>query len=237
MLASIWESEKRSEILRLLDGREWPSIRRKAQRMNIKRKHPLYKNQHKIYKEYDWINGELLSDGHIDKQGRYCHTTKHKEYADFLTKKFASIKVTTSTYDDRRLEERTGNYYERTMLRTPSVFKSLREKWYPNGHKEIPSDIEINNESLWHWFLGDGSVRSGGKGFYFATMGFSDRSLDICKLSLNNLGINVTVSKNRCLYVLKNIDNKIIFSDMLSDDEYAPECYNYKINRLKQWVA
>ena len=80
LLSSVFYDVEQAVIIALFKDRSWRGISRKAQKMGLKRKRL---NEYYIDQIYEkslyktWFMGEMLSDGHIDKQGRYAHTTKY----------------------------------------------------------------------------------------------------------------------------------------------------------------
>lgn len=55
-------------------------------------------------------------------------------------------------------DKRTNKYYRSNRLRSLSTifFTEQRKRWYPNGKKIIPKDIEIDKDMLLWWYIGDG---------------------------------------------------------------------------------
>ena len=85
LLCKVWKEFKQKDILNLFPERTWKSIQRKAECLNLKRSRVFAKQCEYIP---NWIVGELLGDGSVGVEGKYAHTTKYREYAEFLKKKF-----------------------------------------------------------------------------------------------------------------------------------------------------
>lgn len=236
LLRNIWLAESRENILKQL-SRSWKSIKRQAERMCLKRIRGPYGSQHKKLDSNSpkiipsWLIGEMLSDGHIDPQGRYCHTTKHKRYAQFLKNKFTEIDVLAKIHPNQYFDKRTRKTYSRSMLRTRSVFKRLRTEWY-QPLKAVPTEIRIDDEVLHHWTMGDGSIINGT--FRLATMGFNDESLRILQKALLVYGLNVTVQKSRNIYIRRSVTNKQIIRELVNR-RLDWNCYEYKKDGLREW--
>ncbi len=238
LLSSVFYDVEQAEIIALFKDRSWRGISRKAQKMGLKRKRL---NEYYIDQIYEkslyktWFMGEMLSDGHIDKQGRYAHTTKYAGYAKFLKQKFANINVPFKISLHNCFDKRTNKIYKRFLCKTPSVFKYMRMAWYPYGYKIIPDSLTINDEIFGHMILGDGTIGAGGDGFSIATMCFSDN--DICKLGicLTDYGLtSMRTLKNRSISFYKTKVNKDRIARFLMNFRF-PMCYLYKRRRLAKW--
>ena len=227
-LSNIWATGSKTDILGQLP-RSWKAIKRQAENMGLKRVRGPYGDQHqkgayKTVKIPSWLIGEMLSDGHVDMQGRYCHTTKYQKYARFLESRFNSIGVSTKIYPNQYFDKRTNKTYSRFMLKTRSIFKKLRTEWY-QPYKMVPEETQINDEVLHHWIMGDGSIVNGT--FRLATMGFSDDSLQTLQNALSSYGLDVTLQKSRNIYVRRNAGNKQTVCQLI-DRKLEWNCYSYK---------
>lgn len=78
-----------------------------------------------------------------------------KVFDDFLTKK--SVR-TVIIFDNR-----TGKTYTSSRLRTKcsEIFLSYYQKWYKNGYKIIPEDLELTPLILATWIADDGCILIG----------------------------------------------------------------------------
>ena len=172
-------------------NRSWKSITRKAEQIGLSRSRGL--NNPVIESLPSWLVGELLSDGCIDKSGRYCHTTKWQEYASYLHSKFQQIGVDISIFPHRYTDKRTRKTYHRYLLRSKVSFKKWRNIWYPEGKKIVPREILIDDQCFKHLFIGDGSVATSCN---ISSMGFDSNSVDVFIQHLKEFGINVSKHKN-----------------------------------------
>jgi hypothetical protein len=84
---------------------------------------------------------------------------KDKEYLEYqfdLFKDFCSsgIKVRYT------LDKRTNKTYTGCSFRTQvaEVFSSYKQKWYPNGEKIVPKDLQLTPLICAIWFCDDGSI-------------------------------------------------------------------------------
>jgi DNA-binding transcriptional regulator WhiA len=238
-LCQIWEKKSRKHILQIFSNRSWQSIRRKSQSIHLSRLRKykydyVRENLSKSFREDmdNWLIGEMLGDGHIDRQGRYCHTCKFKEHLDLLSGLFAKynipVKINKNTYKDKR----TNNTYQRYLLRSPSIFQSARKKWYNN--KKICPYIKLDTTILFHWFLGDGTISKKGSSMKLCTMGFYPNCLNNLVNYCNDFGLTVKIQKDNNFYIPKLDNNKKIMAKLT--DLSWPTCYAYKLERLKMWL-
>jgi len=235
-LSSIWTAKSQEEILKQI-SRSWKSIKRQAERMCLKRIRGPYGaqwgkiNPENIATPPSWLIGEMLGDGHVDIQGRYCHTTKYQEYAQFLRDKFLELdEAPAKIFPNQYLDKRTNKVYSRFMLKTRSVFKKLRSEWY-QPTKIVPTTIQIDDAIFHHWIMGDGSITNNNT-FRLATMGFDDNSLQILRSALLSYGLHTTVEKTKNIYIRRIKKNQEIVSRLI---KYDWNCYNYKKERLQSW--
>ena len=115
----------------------------------------------------------LLGDAHIDKQGRFrfkqCITKE--EYVIWMNYNFEpySRKIYYETFT------RQGKAFKNASFCTinHSIFKKLRQEWYPNGVKIVPKNIILNSKILAHWHVQDGNNNQLKKSIRLATHCFS----------------------------------------------------------------
>jgi len=243
------ESEKRElkesyydtswdKLKSLIPDRSRKAIKRKAQRMDLRRKR-LNENDD-IWSTHEipgWFEGELISDGCVTSDGRYTHTTTYRDYAKFLAGKFSDLDIGVTVSDNSYTDSRTENTYQRWIVRTKSLFDNVREKWYPCGSKCVPSHFSVDDKCFLHWVMGDGTVNESGTNFRLCAEGFGRVSLGKAKLSLSRFGLDVSISSNDTLLIHRNTSNKKKVKDWLDRNvsDFHP-CYNYKSQRLYSWT-
>lgn len=113
-------------------------------------------------KEREIIDGLILSDAYVDKQGtnaRLCFSLKHKDFAVAIVNSLPSLEwspIKSTLYIDKR----TNKEYCRNVLRSKvhSYLTQQRQRWYSNGKKIVPQDIYITPEVMLWWHLGDGHL-------------------------------------------------------------------------------
>lgn len=233
LLNRLWFNSSKINLLIEFPDRSWKSLCRKSEELKIKR----YKTRNKPYsKRESWIEGEMIGDGHIGKDGRYSHTTKYASYAIFLKNKFNEINISVYLYNHKYKDKRTEKEYSRVLVRTRSFFKIYRERWYKNKKKIIPDDLVINDSSFLHWFMGDGSVDKNGYSLKLSTMGFERKYVIKLKKKLLEYGIESSIHKDNNIFIFKNKNNINKLINFMNNIFY-PDCYGYKFDRLKLWIS
>ncbi|MHA2331127.1 MAG: hypothetical protein ACXAEU_03800 [Candidatus Hodarchaeales archaeon] len=129
-----------------------------------------------------FLDGSLLGDGHMAFQVyQSCYQTrcKHEEYIEYIELLFQECGYETKKYTvlDKKLDN-----YMMYVLRTQSTTQlhEYREKWYPDGKKIVPEDLELTPAVCQYWYLEDGSLsiykykeKIDVSQIYLATNGFS----------------------------------------------------------------
>lgn len=117
---------------------------------------------------------------------------------------------------------RTGIY--RTLLQE-------RQRWYPDGKKIIPRDIDVSNPvTLAQWFMGDGSVYH--KQVTLSTHCFSEEDVKwLSEQFLKTLGITASVGHWRHYPILLiNFRDAFNFIELIRP--HVLSCFDYKIKAL-----
>lgn len=135
------------------------------------------------------LNGLMLGDGGLEKHKNCMNPSLRitRVYTDleyllynaevfqnYLTSK--SITECYETYD-----KRTGKKYFSSRLRTKCSedFLPFYKKWYPEGKKIIPKDLELTPLTIAIWIADDGHISNPGQrknllNLKFSTHGFSE---------------------------------------------------------------
>ena len=153
--------------------------------------------------------GCILGDSYITKSGclQIEHSIKQKEYVQWKFQFFQKENLTGKEPTMRsRLDKRTGKIYQSLVFYTKAKFKHLRVRFYPNGRKILPKEIDsmlVSNLALAVWFMDDGGKGANTpKGQIISVAGFDQndqKRLQSC-LSLN-YKIEVTLHKNGQFYI------------------------------------
>ncbi len=144
------------------------------------------------------LDGELLGDGayawshsHNARRGarfEMCVSLKHHEHVEYLHAilgKHFPLKLRSGTgwYNLRGVK--TTSYRMRLFSLFSRSLAEQKQRWYPNGRKQVPSDLMLTPTVLRHWYYGDGSMSNG---VLLCSDGFSDLDLDALQTQLLVLG-------------------------------------------------
>lgn len=135
-------------------------------------------------KFYQILDGEMLGDGHISKEGDITRSARYMQTA----KRLCHLKYLRSFFEDYEIgctiHSHTTNGFKLYNLQTESspVFGKYRNEWYVGRKKILPSRVDLSPLTLRHWYIGDGT--------------FSDRS--IC-LSVHTLKKYIPILRSKLL--------------------------------------
>lgn len=115
------------------------------------------------------LDGLLLSDGSITKQGSYMQESTHIDWLDDIGIDFliSGFKYNINT---NRMTKWSTNQLYRIWSNISPFFKEQRDRWYkkwypdPNNdsvfyyRKIVPYDIELTPECVANWYMGDGCI-------------------------------------------------------------------------------
>ena len=113
------------------------------------------------------LEGCLLGDGHLElaKQGKnasFHYGSSSKQHTEFVHQFFldycneSNKNVIRREVYDNRTEKTYLNYSFKT--KALPIFTEQHERFYINRVKIVPLDLEINNNSLLMWYIGDGEL-------------------------------------------------------------------------------
>lgn len=153
----------------------------------------------------DFIDGELLGDGSINQRSIYSacysHGSKHEKYLEWLIEKFQSWGIECMRIRKRECENYTGYYFATHDYPT---FLKFRERFYPDGKKIIPKDIDLFPITLRQFYIGDGGLiknKSGKYSIKLYTYGFSKEGVLFLIAKLEKLGIETTRQKVNVIHI------------------------------------
>lgn len=198
---------------------------------------PYDKNRetHKSF-SMDVMNGNLLGDGFLYYSTKnssnpvFSVEYKHKEYCEYINTVNPFLNGQGIKYrvrKDERILAGETEVYKSTSL-SSSVLKELYSKWYPNGKKIVPQDLELTPQLLLIWFLDDGYTATHG-GINIATDGFSLEDNIYLQQQFKKLNIDVNFHiassrENIRLYIPKS--NVQTFYNIIGP--CPVNCYQYK---------
>lgn len=151
------------------------------------------------------INGSLLGDGHLtkikNKKSAFCKNQCGK-HNDYLYWHFEKLKP-YSNYFKEGDNWVKGKKYKRVVFRTLSneFFGSLRNKWYCDNKKIIPSSLELNPLIIAIWFFDDGSNYLKKRCCKFSTECFSQEDCNFLIRQLSYFNIESYLTKRKAIQI------------------------------------
>jgi len=176
------------------------------------------------------LDGLLIGDGYIPRNQDlfyFGQSRANREYVEYVAEQLG---VPPARVQDRtrKADKRTGRIYHCSELRTLShpSFAAFRARWYRDGKKVVPRDLDVSKEFLLHWFLCDGacSVNRNSAHMMLCTDAFTESDIEYLRGLLQAIGIESAVMKSRRLRVhQKSIER---FYEYLG--ESPVECLKHK---------
>jgi hypothetical protein len=185
----------------------------------------------------EFIEGELLGDGCLSPykniSARYTHSSKYKTYLKWLSNKLSEFGIEQVGIIQKSQNILNGKRY--IIYKYTSKFYrelvELSKKWYPDGKKIVPRNLELTPIMVRQWYIGDGCLvkpKKGNPWIQFSTDAFDNKSLDLLTYRfLKDVEIAAGIRSNNrlCLscYTVNNFLNYI--GECPSEIE---EIYGYK---------
>jgi len=195
------------------------------------------------------IDGLLLGDAWIEvnakSEGRLGleQTAAHANWVLAVEAAFthAGVQCTRSVRKPRE-SQINGNVIRGKgglVLRTRKYqpFTEQRSRWYPEGQKRVPPDVDLGPLSLAHWYWGDGATSNHGYRMVFHTDGFVEADVVFLRDSLRSLyGWTPTVSrrsgrKDDFILTLSQLKQRHELVELIHP--FCPPCFEYKMS-IKQ---
>jgi hypothetical protein len=205
------------------------------------------------------VEGTLFSDASIafykaSKNATpyyvFSQSNVNSEYVDFIAKCF-NLENKVKRYDVVPTKKiRSGLYMDRVCTPHSYIWWPYRNRWYPEGKKIIPKDIQITPLFLLHSFLGDGMLLNKASDnkktvyqqIYICTNGFTPEDIeDVFIPKLKGIGIEANIrwhqqwnNKKYPMTFIRSNSKKRFF-------EYIGECpieclkYKWGIGRSPKW--
>lgn len=139
------------------------------------------------------MTGCLLGDSFVDHLNRFNIKQKleRREYIEHLGEVFTPFTMPICENKSRRpkrvngrvshrIEDWDGTYLWNAQVytRKTPIFVALRQKWYPHGKKEVPSDLKLTPLTLAHWYCQDGNNNQERKQIKLDTDAFTEIEID-----------------------------------------------------------
>ena len=122
----------------------------------------------------EWLDGELLGDGGIYSQSSYSarigYGSKYLEYIEYVSDILTSFGIKQAGKISKKYHKDMNCYtYKYTSL-DYEEFLPIRKRWYPEGKKIVPRDIELTPLTCRQWYIGDGCLEHQKKGRSYITL-------------------------------------------------------------------
>ena len=183
-------------------------------------------------KAIELFNGELLGDGSLTSRNIYSavfkYGSKYEKYVKFISNILKSVGIKQTGKILKQYHKKFKKYAYHYNSCAYAELKDLYNKWYPNGKKIVPKDIELTPLTCRQWYIGDGSLEHQKYCRPFIrlyTMGFTICDVNWLVKKLIKLGFKTTrqLSQNR-IYI-----SSYSTKDFLNYIGKCPvKCYEYK---------
>lgn len=181
----------------------------------------------------EWLNGELLGDGYINKRNpysaRFKYTSKYKEYIQYVSDILNSYGIEQIGRIDKEYYDKKTNFLNfRYCSSSYPELLPIHKRWYSNGKKIVPKDIKLTSLTVRQWFIGDGYLRHSKDSrshIRLGTYGFLPEDVKWLVKQLINLGIEATkwLSDNT---INISVNSTKDFLDYIG--KCPVNCYQYK---------
>lgn len=160
------------------------------------------------------IAGLMLGDGSVPKSNRkhhrlsVCRQLQDKDYLFWQYEKLKDFYGTQPKYC-KFFHKKANKFYEGygCITKSGELLDHVRKKWYSDGVKIIPRDLELTPLTLLVWFLDDGCIINTSKNnltIKFSTDGFAKLDVKfLSKLLSNFISEKINVYKNGNGFILK----------------------------------
>ncbi len=107
----------------------------------------------------EFIEGEMLGDGHLARPdnhgGYYSIKSKFYNYLRWVDAQIPELKQSGRIHTCETEWATVYGYHTRRNIE----LGKLQQRWYPNGIKIIPRDLELTPIKVRQWYIGDGSYK------------------------------------------------------------------------------
>jgi lambda repressor-like predicted transcriptional regulator len=184
------------------------------------------------------IDGLLLGDGSISKGGRLS-ITQNGHRSPWVLKIRVQLetfgikcKVKTTPVKKKLINERECFTKEGLRLDTNRYYwlRDQRTRWYPNGIKIVPKDINLSSVSIANWYMGDGTLCKANYTADFCTDSFTVNDVDFLIAKLANFNIHAAKTPRRKSFRIRvsGIQNLDKLKQLI--EPHIHQCFVYKID-------
>ncbi|MBA7548444.1 hypothetical protein ES705_40902 [subsurface metagenome] len=176
----------------------------------------------------EWINGELLGDGHLRclsfRSAKFMCSSKHLEYINYISDTLAQFGIMQAGKIQRRVTCSVTYCYDSLSY---TDLLDVWFAWYVYGSKQIPKDLELTPIVCRQWYIGDGSIcKTSAKNPYLriATQGFP--VIDVLGLVIKLKQLGFVANRNSDNTLLIPVESAKDFLRYIG--KCPAECYEYK---------
>lgn len=196
------------------------------------------------------FDGVMLSDGSLRMHGHNANLSiqlsgaEHLDWLQLIKASLAELGMTTNKGHPKVVPAVSkGKLYERALLafNTDPFFTKQYKRWYKDGIKVLPSDIQLTPVSVAHFYMGDGCAsykyfKSAPNSVFvsaaFCTDNFAESEVDVLVDQLHSLDITRAIKQkatgNFEVYV-SEAGSVCALMDMV--EPYIVPSLQYKIKR------
>ncbi|MHA2331474.1 MAG: hypothetical protein ACXAEU_05560 [Candidatus Hodarchaeales archaeon] len=184
-----------------------------------------------------FLTGSLLGDGFLSNyaiSSSYTLDSKYREYAMHIRSFFRS-----SGYGTRiryvKVKHPTKNKLlpaYRLYVEATSQLLEYRKKWYPDGTKHIPKDVQLTPITCLYWYVEDGTLATYKKRVSFIAMStecfLEEENLHLVESLEKILDVDgIKINKRNNIYLNKCAAKKFL---KYMGGKSPVKCFNYKFN-------
>lgn len=184
-----------------------------------------------------WIDGEIMGDGNLTSTSKYSasfrYTSKYLEYIQYIADTLKSFGIKRMGKINKQYHKKMDCYtYQYASLFYKELLP-IRKRWYPEGKKIIPRDLELTPLVLRQEHIGDGSLihyknRKNSKPYIcLATCGFPVKDVEWLVKKLIKLGFKSTRQPANNIITISTYSTKE-FLEYIGNSPAG--CYEYKFN-------
>lgn len=181
------------------------------------------------------IESALLGDGSISPLSKSfvftdSHVERHSEYTTKIKEWLGDFSI-----QSRKLISGYGSSIIQVVSKTSPYLGELRNKWYPNGVKIVPSNLDwMSDFTVAKWYMDDGSLAHNEKQqdrACFATNGFSKEDVEKLASQLAKMyGVSCTVYNSKGWSLRINATRKRTINKFWrAISPHIVECMRYKL--------
>lgn len=228
------------DIAREMQSHPW-YVNKILQSKNIKRRSRKETNHMRFLKDipisqqlYEMIDGWLLGDGSLHftgVQAYFSFVSKYEEYINYVLNNLENDGIICRKYHG--VDKKIKTSYYRIMTPSTIQFGELYHKWYQDGKKIVPHNLQLSNNAIKNWIMDDGTLDKKMGHMRFCTCAFTIIECETLSKKLNDFigDINGTwvieKNKNPRIYMPKKAYNNL--KQKIGSCEVS--CFKYKFNQ------